>query len=63
MDLTETELKVLEYVVMDMTSREIADHMGRSVKTIQVHRNNIHRKLGVHKATELVKYAIEEKLI
>lgn len=44
------------------TSREIAEHYFIARVTVEKHVQNIKEKLGVHKNTELVKYALEKKL-
>ena len=40
----------------------IASHLGISVGTVEVHRRNIMRKLGLHTAVALTKYALREGL-
>jgi len=61
--LTRRELEVLALIVEGLTSREIAERLCIAHKTAMVHRTNIMRKLGVHKSTELVSYAIREGLV
>ena len=61
--LTRRELEVLALIVEGLTSREIAERLCIAPKTAMVHRTNIMRKLGVHKNTELVSYAIREGLV
>ena len=46
--LTSAQRKVLRLVATDRTSKEIADELGLSVRTIENHRANICRKLGLH---------------
>jgi DNA-binding NarL/FixJ family response regulator len=41
----------------------MADLLYLSVKTVQVHRANLMRKLGMHDRTELVQYAIRKGII
>jgi DNA-binding NarL/FixJ family response regulator len=55
--LTRTETKVLRLVLAGMTSLQIAEQFHRSRRTIEVHRRNIMRKLGVSHVSELVKQA------
>lgn len=61
--LTRRELEVLALIVEGLSSREIAERLYIAHKTAMVHRTNIMRKLGVHKSTELVSYAIREGLV
>ncbi len=52
--LTRRERDVLNLVVEGLTSREVADQLGRSAKTIQLHRARIMKKLGVSNVSSLV---------
>ncbi len=60
--LTEREREILALVAEGMTNRQIAHYLGISVKTVEVHRSNIMRKLGLYSQAELVKYAIRHGL-
>ncbi len=53
--LTSREREVLQLVVDGKSSREIADHFHRAPKTVEYHRQNIMRKLGVSNVAELVR--------
>jgi len=59
--LTATERKVLQLVASDRTSKEIAEDMGVSVRTIEGHRLRMGRKLGLSGAHSLVKFAFEHR--
>jgi DNA-binding NarL/FixJ family response regulator len=61
--LTPREREVLTYIADGYTSREIADTLVISIKTVDRHRENIMSKLNLHNRVELVKYAIEKGLI
>ncbi len=61
--LTPRELEILQFIVDGKSNKEIADHLGLSVNTIAVHRANIMDTLGIHKAAELVVYAIRNGLV
>ncbi|MFQ5616384.1 MAG: response regulator [Anaerolineales bacterium] len=61
--LTPREKEVLKLVAEGLSSQEIARTLHLSVKTVSVHRTNLMRKLGVHKNTELVRYALRQGLI
>ncbi len=61
--LTNREREVLKLVAEAHTSREIADLLCVSVKTVLGHRTKIMEKLDIHNRTELVKYAIRKGLI
>jgi DNA-binding NarL/FixJ family response regulator len=57
-NLSDRELQVLEMVGSGMPTREIAQVMHVSVKTVDAHREHIKRKLNLESAAELRKYAI-----
>lgn len=61
--LTARELEVLTLIAEGRTSREIAEALVVSIKTVERHRENIMRKLDIHNRVELVKYAIQRGLI
>jgi DNA-binding NarL/FixJ family response regulator len=55
--LTDRELEVLELIGDGLGSREIAQRLHLSIKTIESHRENMKTKLGLSRANELVSYA------
>ncbi len=55
--LTDRELEVLEALGNGLGSREIAEKLHLSIKTIESHREHMKAKLGLTRATELVSYA------
>lgn len=59
--LTATERKVLEMISKSKSTKEIADEMFVSPKTVSAHRSNICAKLGIHGTNALLKFAIEHK--
>lgn len=61
--LTTRELEVLQLICEGLSNREIAAKLDLSANTIAVHRANIMQALGVHKAAELVVYAIQRGLV
>jgi len=56
--LTETQLAVLHLMLAGKTSRDIAARLGRSKRTVDVHRRNVFRKLGLHSSLEMMKWAM-----
>jgi len=61
--LSEREREILKLVAESMTNKEIAALLHLSVKTVQTHRANLMRKLGMHDRTELVRYAIAQGIL
>lgn len=58
--LTSREREVLQQLAEGKTTKEMADALGVSVKTVETHRRNIMEKLDLHSVAELTKYAIRE---
>ncbi|MBM6992179.1 MAG: response regulator transcription factor [Prevotella sp.] len=61
--LTKTETEILRDIALGMTTREIADQRFSSFHTVNTHRKNIFRKLGVNNAREATKYALRAGLV
>ena len=61
--LTEREREILKLIAEGLTSREIANALYISQKTVQGHRTKIMEKLDLHNRTELIKYAIRKGLV
>ncbi len=61
--LTTRELQVLQAVARGMTNREASRALGISVKTIDTHRTNLMRKLGVRSTASLLVRAVRDGLI
>lgn len=59
--LTPSERRILKLISEDKTSKEIADELGLSPRTVENHRTNICDKLDVHGVHGLVKFAYENK--
>jgi two-component system response regulator NreC len=61
--LTSREREILKLLAEGLTVKEIAVRLNLSVKTVEAHKHNMMKKIDVHDRTELVKYAIQNKLI
>jgi len=61
--LTAKELEVTRLLTQGLSSKEVAQRLGSSPQTVDVHRKNIMKKLAIHSVPELVKWAIRNKLI
>jgi DNA-binding NarL/FixJ family response regulator len=61
--LSGRERQVLQLVGEGKTTKDIAVHMGISVKTAESHRAHLMKKLDIHETASLVRYAIRNGLI
>jgi two-component system NarL family response regulator len=61
--LTARELQIVKLLVSGKSAPMIAEDLFLSANTINVHRRNIMKKVGVHKVTELTKFVIRDELI
>ena len=61
--LTRRECQVLVGVAQGYSSKQIAVNLRRSVKTIVKHRSNMMRKLSLHDASAVTRYAISNGLL
>ena len=61
--LTQREKQVLQLIAHGKSNKEIATLLNLSVNTVAVHRANLMSTLGVHKAAELVLYAVRKGLV
>jgi len=60
--LSKREKEVACLIVQGRTTQQIADALNIAFNTVEVHRNNIYRKLEINRVAELVKYALENNL-
>ena len=56
--LTDREFDVFQLIGQGKGTREIAEHLKLSVKTVEVHRARIKEKLGIKSATDRVRFAV-----
>ena len=61
-DLTPTELKVVQFVAQGMKNQDIAEQMNVSQRTIESHVSNMLGKTGLKNRTELARWAIESSM-
>jgi len=60
---TRREREVLKLIGEGATTKEVANRLGISVKTAQVHRDNLKQKLELRSTAAIVRYAIKHKMI
>jgi DNA-binding NarL/FixJ family response regulator len=61
--LTDREREVLQLIAEGFASKDIADQLHISMKTVGVHRTNLMNKLDIHTVPELVRYAMRKGVI
>ena len=62
-ELTARELEVVKLIAEARTNRQIAEALKVSEKTVESHRGNVLRKLGMRDRVDLVRYAIRRGLV
>jgi two-component system, NarL family, response regulator NreC len=62
-DLSDRELEVLRLITLGHTNTEIAGQLYLSVRTVESHRAHIQQKTRMSTRAELVRYALEHRLI
>ncbi|PPS46038.1 response regulator transcription factor [Chroococcidiopsis sp. TS-821] len=60
--LTQTELKVVQFVARGLANRDIAEELNVSQRTVESHVSNMLGKTGLHNRTELARWAIENQM-
>ena len=63
LQLTARQVEVLQRIAEGLSSRQIADRLFVSVRTVEFHRANIIQKLGIRDVAGLTRYAIKHGLI
>jgi two-component system, NarL family, response regulator NreC len=61
--LSPREREVLQLIAEGYSNKQIAEILCISIKTVQAHRMNLMSKLDLHDRAELIKYAIQRKII
>jgi two-component system response regulator NreC len=62
-DLTDREREILRYIALGYTNVEIAGQLYLSVRTIEAHRRHILNKLRLSTRADLVRYALERRIV
>jgi len=60
--LTSRERQVIQLIAQGLALQEIANRLGMAPKTVNTHRYNLMRKLGIHSQTALVRFVYERRL-
>ena len=62
-DLSARELEIIQLCANGMTAQQIADHLGLSRRTVEVHKSHVFEKLDLKNTADLVKYAYDAGLV
>jgi DNA-binding NarL/FixJ family response regulator len=62
-DLTNREQEVLRLLAEGRGNRQIAEQLGISVRTVEGHRARVMLKLGLTSLSELIRYAVRQKIV
>ena len=62
-EFTEQEKRIIELCREKLPAKLIADRLNISTKTVNNHKNNIFKKLGINSTTEMVQYALKMGII
>ncbi|MCS7048085.1 MAG: response regulator transcription factor [Verrucomicrobiae bacterium] len=61
--LTTREREIIQLVAEGQSNKDIARRLGISVKTVETHRAALMRKLGLRDVTDVVRYAVRNRII
>jgi DNA-binding NarL/FixJ family response regulator len=61
--LTERELEIIRLIAKELSTNQIAEKLYISPATVETHRHNILKKLGVKNSIGIVMYAVNNKLV
>lgn len=61
--LSKREIEVLKIITTGLSNKQIADVLNISLRTVEVHKSNIMKKLELFSTAELVIYAIKNKVV
>ena len=62
-DLSAREIEIIQLCANGMSAQQIADRLGLSRRTVEVHKSHIFEKLDLNSTTDLVKYAYDAGLV
>ena len=60
LELSEREMEIIDHITKGNSSSQIADRLNISLHTVNSHRKNILKKLGLKSPTELIIYAVKQ---
>jgi DNA-binding NarL/FixJ family response regulator len=61
--LSPRQREILQLIAEGRSTKEIAAHLGLSIKTVETHRTELMERLGIHGVAGLVRYAIRTGIV
>jgi len=61
--ISEREKEIIKYIALGDLNKEIADKLSISIRTVEAHKSNILKKLNLSSKSDLIIYAIKNKII
>ncbi len=61
--LSEREFEILKLLALGHTNAQVAQELYLSVRTVETHRSHIQQKLGLRDRAEIVRYALDKRLV
>jgi two-component system response regulator NreC len=61
--LSQREFEILKLIALGNTNAQVAQELYLSIRTVETHRAHIQQKLGLHDRAELVRYALDRRLV
>ena len=62
-NLTKREVEVIKMIAEGLKTKDIAEKLFISTRTVETHKTNIYHKLEIHNSAQLIRYAIKNSLI
>ena len=62
-ELTSREIQIIKLYSQGLVSKEVADQLNISIRTVETHKNHIYRKLGISTTVELLRFAQQKGLV
>ncbi len=61
--ITRREYDILRLIAKEFSTKQIAEELNISVPTVETHRRNLLRKVGVKNTAGLVRFAVEQMIV
>ncbi len=62
-ELSQREVQIVQLLCKGLLTKEVAEQLNISIRTVETHKNHIYRKLGISNTVELLRYAERKGLV